>query len=91
MPSLANGQMVSYSGSFSAVPSIYEAAIFSVTAAQGPKSLQFLPYSAISGSNTLPLNFTPVPEPSTWALMLLGFGGLGVARRRARRKTALAA
>ena len=28
-----------------------------------------------------------VPEPSTWALMLLGFGGMGVSLRR-RRKTA---
>jgi hypothetical protein len=30
-----------------------------------------------------------VPEPSTWAMMLLGFGGMGVAMRR-RRKPALA-
>jgi len=33
--------------------------------------------------------FTPpdggVPEPSTWAMMLLGFGGLGAALRRSRR------
>lgn len=28
--------------------------------------------------------FAPVPEPSTWALMLLGFGGIGVAMRRRR-------
>ena len=28
-----------------------------------------------------------VPEPSTWAMMLLGFGGIGIALRR-RRKTA---
>jgi hypothetical protein len=27
-----------------------------------------------------------VPEPATWALMLLGFGGIGVAMRRKRRR-----
>ncbi len=29
---------------------------------------------------------SPVPEPSTWALMLLGFAGLGYAAFRRRRK-----
>jgi hypothetical protein len=32
-----------------------------------------------------------VPEPSTWAMMLLGFGAAGVAMRRSRRKTQLMA
>jgi hypothetical protein len=27
-----------------------------------------------------------VPEPSTWAMMLVGFGGLGAAMRSSRRK-----
>ena len=31
----------------------------------------------------------PVPEPATWAMMLLGFGGIGLAMRR-RRRPALA-
>ena len=31
-----------------------------------------------------------VPEPASWALMLVGFGGLGMAMRR-RRAVALAA
>jgi hypothetical protein len=35
------------------------------------------------------LAINPVPEPATWALMLLGFGGIGMALRR-RRKPALA-
>lgn len=29
---------------------------------------------------------TPVPEPTTWAVMILGFGGVGSALRRSRRK-----
>ncbi len=32
-----------------------------------------------------------VPEPASWALMLMGFGGLGAALRARRRKAALAA
>jgi len=31
-----------------------------------------------------------VPEPATWAMMLIGFGGLGVAMRSKRRKLAVA-
>ena len=30
------------------------------------------------------INAVPVPEPATWALMLLGFGGIGMAVRRRR-------
>ena len=32
----------------------------------------------------------PVPEPATWAMMLVGFGGLGVAMRSRRRASATA-
>jgi hypothetical protein len=32
-----------------------------------------------------------VPEPATWAMMFVGFGGLGVAMRNSRRKLAVAA
>jgi autotransporter-associated beta strand protein len=35
--------------------------------------------------NTLTLDFTPVPEPSTWMLMLTGLAAAGAALRRRRR------
>lgn len=34
-------------------------------------------------------NGTPLPEPGTWAMMLLGFGAAGVSMRRSRRNKAL--
>ena len=37
------------------------------------------------------LDFVAVPEPSTWAMILLGFVGLGFAGRRASRRQAAAA
>jgi hypothetical protein len=33
---------------------------------------------------------TAVPEPSTWAMMLIGFAGLGFAFHRSRRKVSMA-
>jgi len=40
-----------------------------------------------SSSATLFTSAAPVPEPATWALMLLGFGGMGMALRRGRKQT----
>jgi hypothetical protein len=37
------------------------------------------------------LSMTAVPEPSTWAMMLLGFAGLGIAGYRVRRNSAVVA
>jgi hypothetical protein len=34
------------------------------------------------GGSTHPIGGGGVPEPATWALMLMGFGGIGVAMRR---------
>jgi PEP-CTERM motif len=57
----------------------------------------FVEVSGTSGLGTLKLaidgNVTTlaVPEPSTWAMMLLGFGGLGFAGYRASRKSIVAA
>ena len=45
------------------------------------------------GNTTRSVNFAAVaavPEPATWAMMLVGFGAIGAATRRSRRKTAIA-
>jgi hypothetical protein len=42
-----------------------------------------------NGNTTFSASTVAVPEPATWALMLLGFGGIGMAMRR-RRRPALA-
>jgi hypothetical protein len=47
-----------------------------------PGSMNFTAYEDIT--------VTAVPEPSTWAMMLLGFAGLGFAFRQSRRKVSLA-
>jgi hypothetical protein len=46
-----------------------------------------------NGSYGGQISFTPnsaVPEPGTWAMMLLGFGGMGMAMRRRRRTSLIA-
>ncbi|MES2904680.1 MAG: PEPxxWA-CTERM sorting domain-containing protein [Pseudomonadota bacterium] len=42
--------------------------------------------SIVSGNSTLTISqaVAAVPEPSTWAMMLLGFGAIGIASRRRR-------
>ena len=46
-------------------------------------------FNTPSGGGTLSGNSSfypgPVPEPATWAMMLVGFGGIGLAMRRRRR------
>jgi hypothetical protein len=42
------------------------------------------------GSNNITLSITAVPEPASWAMVLLGIGGIGAGLRIARRKTDMA-
>jgi PEP-CTERM motif len=63
---------------------------FNITATATQETLSFLavgtpasnlpPFALLDG-----VTLTAVPEPSTWAMMLLGFGGLGYAAYRRRR------
>lgn len=46
------------------------------------------PAASLSGNVTV--RAAGVPEPGTWAMMLLGFGGTGMMMRRRNRKTVLA-
>jgi hypothetical protein len=41
-------------------------------------------YQAVNGSGSA-VGVPAVPEPSTWGLMLLGFGAIGVSMRRKRK------
>ncbi len=57
--------------------------------------LQSLVISGISGGNgsySVDVAFSPsaVPEPATWAMMIIGFTGAGVAIRRRRRDDSVA-
>ena len=69
----------------------YQTASFGFVAASGSTTLQF--YS--DGINNVDaivdnilLTGAAVPEPGTWAMMLLGFGGIGIAMRRRRQPLA---
>jgi hypothetical protein len=43
-----------------------------------------------SGSGRVTIDLIQVPEPATWAMMLIGFGGIGLVLRRSRRTTVAA-
>jgi PEP-CTERM motif len=54
-----------------------------------PGTFEFSTQGTNVTSFSISAQAVPLPEPATWALMLLGFGGIGLAMRR-RRKPALA-
>jgi autotransporter-associated beta strand protein len=64
----------------------FDARAFSIDPSSFDASLGSGTFFLSQSGNDLLLNFTPVPEPSTWALMLVGLGILFVSGwRRARR------
>jgi hypothetical protein len=82
----ANGGQTAVVGAFtsSGDPAAAGAYFVEITGVSGGGSLRL----AIDGNVTAT---DPVPEPSTWAMMLLGFAGLGFAGYRASRRTAAVA
>jgi len=70
-----------------------------VFGAEGNGTIQFFgSYNQISWTNPVFENWygfttgvAAIPEPASWAMMLVGFGGLGAAMRNSRRKQAVAA
>jgi hypothetical protein len=60
----------------------------------GPEKLSFLPNGVWSGGfiDAVSIqNASTIPEPSSWAMMLLGFAGLGFAALRKTRQAVCAA
>ena len=51
---------------------------------RGPSGFGRAPYFGIDGVSLVQQQVGAVPEPSTWAMMLLGFGLTGFALRRNR-------
>jgi hypothetical protein len=66
--------------------------ILSLPVTSGPQTLVVKGTSGGNGSfaGTISFELSAVPEPASWALMIMGFGGAGAALRR-RRHTALSA
>ena len=58
----------------------------------GPQHLVVTGHAGASGSYDGTIAFSPVavPEPATWGLMIMGFGGMGAVLRRRRQATAFA-
>ena len=76
MLTLANGDLVDVYSNGGSGPGLYGAVVLVDGVAD---------YTSAGG-----LSLTAAPEPSTWAMMMLGFAGLGFAGYRKARKTAAA-
>lgn len=58
---------------------------FSVDSANGIGGFSLLPFGAEGNVSIDNLSVTAVPEPTSWAMLVAGFGALGAAMRRRRR------
>ena len=60
---------------------------FAATAGEQIRSVQFTNNTALDAFETANYSITAVPEPATWAMLMLGFGMVGAAARYRRRST----
>ena len=91
-----SGQLNFFSGSASGtgnLDSMFTSAGFTFTAASGASRIEFSAAPAEADSFDLVLDNVSVtgvlgaiPEPATWAMLLIGFGAIGATLRSARRK-----
>ena len=77
------------------IPSVFTTQTLEFTASTANGSIDFLARplgtQSFTAIDDLKISTAPgVPEPATWAMMLVGFGGLGAAMRRSRRRVARA-
>jgi hypothetical protein len=77
-----SGGIVSQQNSDYANPAFYSDSGYSINAYAG---------ETLTAANGSIVTISAVPEPSTWAMMLLGFAGLGFMAYRRKNKMALAA
>jgi hypothetical protein len=69
---------------------LFDVANFTFNPAKEQKLRMLVPQDADNNQTQVFLVSTPVPEPSTWALLILGFGVVGGAMRRGRLHAAFA-
>lgn len=75
-------------GSFSTVGSSNSLSLLIPSLAAGNYRIAFggtAPTNGAVATGNLTFQVAPVPEPGTWAMMLVGFGAMGIAIRRRRR------
>jgi len=77
-----------YEGSVALAAGTHE---FAFHFSRGDSGFGRAPYFGIDGVNLVQQQISPVPEPSTWAMMLLGFAGISYAAYRQKKSRPAAA